>query len=145
MNIVSFQLIILGCCVFCSAANPQSLSYVIKLIEPHLTTQSLIRKEYNTLNTLIDLDIQNDDELISLGAEYMHVLKRKNEIIDAYNISPMLLDRLIALITDLYVDFNKIKGVNVKLKIPELVALINDYNYKTLIAFITGGDVHGRD
>lgn len=121
-------------------ANPQSVCYVIKLIEPHLITHSLIQKEYNTLNTIIDLDIQNDDELISLGAEYIDVLKRKNEIIAAYNKSPLILDRLIALITDLYIDFNKIKGVNVKLRIPELVAIVNDYDYKTLIDFLVGGD-----
>lgn len=129
---------------FCSAINPQSVSYVVKLIEPHLITHGSIQKEYNTLNTIVDLDIQNDDELISLGSGYIHMLKRKNEIIDAYNKSPMVLDRLIALITDLYVDFNKIKGANVRLKIPELVAIINDYNYKTLIAFLVGGDIHGH-
>lgn len=104
---------------------------------------SLIQKEYNTLNTIIDLDIQNEDELASLGPEYIHVLKRRNEIIDAHNNSPMVLDRLIAMITDLYMDFNKIKGANVKLKIPELVALINDYDYKTLVTFLVGSDVQG--
>lgn len=127
----------------CAAANPQSVSYVIKLIEPHLVAHSLIQKEYNTLNTIIDLDIQNEDELASLGPEYIHVLKRRNEIIDAHNNSPMVLDRLIAMITDLYMDFNKIKGANVKLKIPELVALINDYDYKTLVTFLVGSDVQG--
>lgn len=129
--------------IFCAAANPQSVSHVIKLIEPHLVTHCLIEKEYTTLNTIIDLDIQNDDELISLGSEYIHILKRKNEIIDSYNKSPMVLDRLIALITDLYVDFNKIKGANVRLRIPDLVAIIKDYDYKTLIAFFVGADNQG--
>lgn len=106
-------------------------------------THCLIQKEYTTLNTIIDLDIQNDDELRSLGSEYIHILKRKNEIIDSYNKSPMVLDRLIALITDLYVDFNRIKGANVKLRIPDLVAIIKDYDYKTLIAFFVGADNQG--
>lgn len=87
------------------------------------------------------MDIRNDDELMSMGSEYIDILKRKNEIIEGYNKSPLALDRLVTLITNLYVDFYKIKGSSVKLRIPELVAIINNYNYNTLIAFLIGSDI----
>lgn len=117
--------------------NPQCMSYVVKLIEPQLLELSQIRKNFVMLNALIDLDIQNDDELASLGPEYINVLQNRDEIIQQHQ-SPKMFDRLIAVITELYVDHNKLRGGNMKTRIPELIALINNYNYFQLVSFMTG-------
>lgn len=91
--------------------------------------------------TLIDLDIENGNDFSSLGEEYAEILLRKNDIIKAFGNAPLILDRLIALITELYTDYNKMKGTNAKLKIPELITIINEYNYKTLISFLIGENI----
>lgn len=93
------------------------------------------------LNTIIDLDIQNTEELSSLGPEYIHILARKIEIIDAYNASPLALDRMVNLIIKLYIDFNRMKGFDVKSKIPELATIIYNYDHRKLITFFLG-DTH---
>lgn len=99
---------------------------------------SQTRKNYVMLNTLIDLDIQNDIELNALGPEYANLLERKTKIIDEYNKAPKEFDRFVGVLTDLYVDFNKMKGGNDKLRVPELVALITDYEYNSLVSFFNG-------
>lgn len=118
------------------------MSYTIKLIEPQILELSQNRKNFQVLNSLIDLDIQNDEELKSLGPEYMYVLEHKDSIVEKHNRSPKTFDRLIAVITELYIDFNKSHGGNMKLKIPELIKLINDYKPGTLASFMTGEATH---
>lgn len=88
--------------------------------------------------TLIDLDIQNEDEATILDPNYKDILERRNEIIEAYKTNPAALDRLIGFITDAYIDFSKLRGLNAKLKIPELIKILNDYNFEQLIKFLTG-------
>lgn len=113
------------------------MAYVIKLIEPQLLKLSQLRKNFAMLNALIDLDIQNDDELSSLGPEYLNVLKNRDEILQQHQ-TPKHFDRLIAIITDLYMDFCKLKGGNMKIKIQDLISHINNYNYNQLVAIMIG-------
>lgn len=113
------------------------MAYVIKLIEPQLLELSQTRKNFIMLNALIDLDIQNDDELASLGSDYINVLKNRDKIMLQHQ-TPKMFDRLIAIITELYVDFCKLKGGNMKIKVSELIAQINNYDFNRLVALMTG-------
>lgn len=57
-----------------------------------------------------------------------------NEII----IDDLILNDVIILtgiITDLYVDYNKFKGINVKSKIPKLMEILENYDYNELLHF----------
>lgn len=124
--------------IFHADINHLTLSFLIKQIEPRLVVLLKNRNEHRLLMTLIDLDVQNEDEVIVLDANYKTILERKNEIMTAFKNTPAALDRLIGLVTDAYIDFNKLRGQNAKLKIPELMSILNEYNFDQLIKFLTG-------
>ena len=48
---------------------------------------------------------------------------------------PARLERLYGMITDLYIDYNKFKGQNVKNKVPMLLEILDKYELQTLIEF----------
>ena len=45
------------------------------------------------------------------------------------------------MITDLFIDKFKFKGVNVKSKVPQLLELLDNYNIETLQLFFETGEV----
>ncbi|XP_055316781.1 Bardet-Biedl syndrome 7 protein homolog [Sitodiplosis mosellana] len=118
--------------------NRASVSFMIGLIEPKLIEHSKIHKEYQIIGSLIDLDIQDNSELESLGNDFADVLERKNKIIETYNRSSHMLDRIKAIIICIYIDYNKLRGSEVKHKVHLLDDLIKNYNNETLVNFILG-------
>ena len=48
---------------------------------------------------------------------------------------PARLERLYGMITDLYIDYNKFKGLNVKNKVPALLEILDKYDLTTLTNF----------
>lgn len=111
---------------------------MISLIEPKLIEHSKIHKEYQTISSLIDLDIQEVNELKSLGGDVVDILERKNQIIDAYNRTSHMLDRIKGFITNLYIDYHKLKGSDVQHKVHLLNDQINNYKNEHLVDFILG-------
>lgn len=111
---------------------------MIGLIEPKLIEHSKIHKEYQIISSLIDLDIQDNSELESLGNDFADILERKNKIIETYNRSSHMLDRIKAFIVGIYVDYNKLKGFEVKHKVHLLDDFIKNYKNETLVNFILG-------
>lgn len=111
---------------------------MIGLIEPKLIEHSKIHKEHEILSSLIDLDIQDNDELQSLGSDYANVLEHKNKIIETYNRTSHMLDRIKGFIIGIFIDYHKLRGTDVKHKVNQLNGLINNYNNDTLVNFILG-------
>lgn len=110
---------------------------MIKLIEPLIVLHSKVKDEYIQLMALIDLDIRNEDELACLNADYKSIMDRRDEIIDAYKYSPAILDdKIYGILSDFYVDYNKLRGVNVKLK-SDLMKLLNNYDFEKMVLFFT--------
>lgn len=118
--------------------NRASVSFMIGLIEPMLIEHSKIHKEYQIISSLIDLDIQDNSELESLGNDFADVLERKNKIIETYNRNSHMLDRIKAFIIGIYVDYHKLRGSEVKHKVHLLDDYINNYNNEALVNFILG-------
>lgn len=118
--------------------NRASVSFMIGLIEPKVIEHSKIHKEYEMISSLIDLDIQDNSELESLGNDFADVLERKNKIIDTYNRNSHMLDRIKTFIIGIYIDYNKLRGSEVKHKVHLLDDLIKNYNNETLVNFILG-------
>lgn len=118
--------------------NDNCIPHMLKLLEPKLKEQVKLSNDYKLLQNLKDLDLRNDDEKNSLAHEYKFILDNEKDIVSEYKKEPALLDRLYGLMTDLYVDRNKLKGVNVKTKITELINLIENYDYDKLVQFYGG-------
>lgn len=84
---------------------------------------------------LIDLDIRNEEERACLNIDYKNILDRRDDIIEAFKKSPGALDRIYSYLTDNYIDYNKLRGINVKSKVPELIKLFQNYDFEKLVAF----------
>lgn len=134
---VRFEIkIVFYCCH--SDVNRASVSFTIGLIEPKLIEHIKVHKDYQTTSNLIDLDIQDRNELKSLGFDYADILENKNKIIETYNRTSHMLERVKQFIHGIYVDYNKLRGTDVQQDIPKLNKLIENYHNDRLVNFILG-------
>lgn len=123
---------------FLTDVNRASVSFMIQLIEPKLIENIKIHKEYQTITSFIDLDIQDSSELESLGNDFVDILERKNKIIETYNRTSHMLDRIKGFITGIYIDYHKLRGTDVQLNANKLNTFISNYNNEALVNFILG-------
>lgn len=114
---------------------------MIRLLGPQLEKCINTREDHQLLLALLDLDVRNDDELQSLCDEWQLVLKRKDAILEAHPDDAIVLDRLLALVTDCYIDRFKLKGINAKDKVPKFLKLLNAYDYQGLETFLADDSV----
>lgn len=140
-NSVDFQINSFTLSFYFTDVNRASVSYVIGLIESKLIEHITIHKNYQTTSNLIDLDIQDDAELKSLGFDYADILENKNKIIESYGRSSQMLERLKKFIHGIYMDYNKLRGIDAdetssSLKLKELID--KNYNNDSLVNFILG-------
>lgn len=123
--------------IFGTDVNRASVSFVIGLIESKLIEHIKIHQNYQTTSNLIDLDIQDVNELKSLGFDYGDILENKNKIIETYARTSHQLERLKKFINGIYVDYNKLRGIEVEQSSEKLNELIDkNYNNESLINFI---------
>lgn len=111
---------------------------MIKLMEPRLIDCNRKKENHKLLLALMDLDIRSDDDLNYLCPEYKKILSEKDNIMESHKLVAEISDQIEGLLTDSFVDRFKLKGMNVRSKIPEVVKLIQNYNYSTLVEFFLG-------
>ena len=70
-----------------------------------------------------------------LSPEYQYILDNTATLEAMFKKQPARLERLYGMITDLYIDYNKFKGQNVKNKVPMLLEILDKYELQTLIEF----------
>lgn len=114
---------------------------MIDLIEPMLKKYSKIHNEYQIINNLIDLDINDIDELKSLGPDYVDILERKTKIIEDYENASHMYERIIGLITGIYIDFHRLKGDDVRKNTNQLREQIKLGDNESLANFMLGETV----
>lgn len=69
-----------------------------------------------------------------MSQEYVEILKNADAIKAEHKQRPMLMNYLAGIITDLFVDRHKLRGVDVRHRIPELQGLINNYDGDALLS-----------
>lgn len=111
---------------------------MIKLIEPRLMECNQKKENHKLLLALMDLDIRSEEDFNCLCPEYKEILKQKESIMESYKADADVSDQIEGLLTDCFIDRFKLKGMNVKSKIPDLVKHIQSYNYSTLVEYFTG-------
>lgn len=118
--------------------NNASISYMIDMISPMMKKYGTIHNEYQMVNNLIDLDVQDVNELKSLGVEYADLFERKTGIIEDYEANVHMFDRITAIINGIYVDFNRLKGNDVRNNVTKLKEYILNGDNEQLANFIMG-------
>lgn len=97
-----------------------------------------IHDEYQMIHNLIDLDVQDANEVKALGSEYADLVERKAKIIDDYEGTSHMFDRIITLINSIYSDFNRLNGNDVRNDFKQLKEFIVKYDNDSLANFILG-------
>ncbi|KAJ8912894.1 hypothetical protein NQ315_011217 [Exocentrus adspersus] len=115
--------------------SEESINSVLKLLESKLLLYQKITKEISLLDALNELEVTEEETTKSLSSKYRDLLAREKDIRKVYQIQPGCLDRLYGTITDLFMDFNKFKGVNARHKAAKLVEILENYSYMTLVQF----------
>lgn len=111
---------------------------MIKLIEPRLVECNKRKENHKLLEALMELDIRSDEDFNCLCPEYKKILNQKDGIRESYNNDVDVADQIEGLITDCFIDRFKVKGMNVKSKIPDLVQHIKMYKYDALVECFVG-------
>ncbi|XP_018568735.1 Bardet-Biedl syndrome 7 protein homolog [Anoplophora glabripennis] len=118
-----------------SFISEESINSVLKLLENKLLLYQKIAKEVSLLNALNELEVSEEETTKYLSSKYKDLLEREKDIRTAHQNQPGCLDRIYGTITDLFMDFNKFKGINSRHKAPKLVEILESYSYDNLVKF----------
>uniref|UniRef100_A0A182MRP1 Bardet-Biedl syndrome 7 protein homolog n=1 Tax=Anopheles culicifacies TaxID=139723 RepID=A0A182MRP1_9DIPT len=118
-----------------TSINESTIPSLIKLIEPMILHYNKLTKDYQLAQALLDLDIRDDEEFNTLSDEYRSLIRNQQAIGIEFRKQPTILNRIYGILTDLYIDKFKFKGVNVKTKLPQLIELLENYSYDELVQF----------
>ncbi|ETN67744.1 hypothetical protein AND_000445 [Anopheles darlingi] len=119
------------------AINESTIPSLIKLIEPKIMHYNRLTKDCQMAQALVDLDIRDESEFKMLSKEYQKLIRNQQFIDEEFRKQPTVLNRIYGILTDLYIDKFKFKGVNVKAKLPLLIDLLENYSYDELVRFYT--------
>ncbi|KAI4462734.1 bardet-biedl syndrome 7 protein [Holotrichia oblita] len=111
----------------------ESITHVLKIIDPKLKSHTELSNKITLLDALHELEVNDASSMSCLSSKYKELLENEKELRLEFTSQPSYLDRLYGIITDLYVDFYKLKGTNVKSKIPKLIHILDNYSYEDLL------------
>ncbi|KTG31528.1 hypothetical protein cypCar_00003754, partial [Cyprinus carpio] len=116
--------------------NEDSVSHTLRMIHPKLEYQLILAKKVQLIDALKELQVHegNADFLIP---EYRSILDESAQLLEEYKKQPAHLERLYGMITDLFIDKFKFKGQNVKTKVSQLLAILNNYELDSLMEFFS--------
>ncbi|XP_067943832.1 Bardet-Biedl syndrome 7 protein homolog isoform X2 [Watersipora subatra] len=114
--------------------NDDSIEHTLRLIHPKLEYQLLLAKKVQLIEALKELEA-NESSVEFLSPEYRQILEDAEKLQAEYKKQPCHLERLYGMITDLFIDKFKFKGVNVKSRVPQLLEILDNYNMDNLKTF----------
>ncbi|XP_066595790.1 Bardet-Biedl syndrome 7 protein homolog [Prorops nasuta] len=94
--------------VFCDVADG-SISRVLELIHPRIEATYELARKIQILDTLEEWELKRDPKE-NLCTEYQNLLEEESKIRVQKSKNPDMLSRLHAIVTDLYVDWERAKG-----------------------------------
>nr|XP_039265008.1 Bardet-Biedl syndrome 7 protein homolog isoform X1 [Styela clava] len=114
--------------------NQSSIPHTLSLIHPKLDYQLMLAKKVQLIDALKELQV-HEGNIDFLAAEYQMILGDSEMLKEEFKKQPAHLERLYGMVTDLFIDKFKFKGVNVKQKVPQLLETLDNYDLSTLIEF----------
>ncbi|KAL5459878.1 hypothetical protein EMCRGX_G033265 [Ephydatia muelleri] len=117
--------------------NDASVAHVLKLIHPQLEAQLLLAKNVQLIDALMELKAHEGDTSF-LAPQCQFILENAEQMQEELKQQPSMIERLYALITDLYMDRATFKGQNMKHKIPELLSTLESCDLDLLLKFFEG-------
>ncbi|KAE8745660.1 hypothetical protein FOCC_FOCC007661 [Frankliniella occidentalis] len=118
-----FQNACMSTMLICSYGGPHAL----RLMFPVLREQAALHRDLMLLDALRDLDKE------ALAPKFLAILDSEDDIRERVKRHPTYLDRLCGMLTDLYIDHFKFRGVNVKGRVPQLLDSVYKEPLDTLL------------
>nr|XP_045592027.1 Bardet-Biedl syndrome 7 protein homolog isoform X1 [Procambarus clarkii]XP_045592028.1 Bardet-Biedl syndrome 7 protein homolog isoform X1 [Procambarus clarkii] len=106
--------------------SEESVVHALQLLHPRLEAQLLLAKQVSLIEALRELGSHESDTSF-LSPEYQHIVDNADDLQAQYRKQPCHLERLYGMITDLYIDKYKFKGINVKSRVPQLLEILDNY------------------
>ncbi|XP_076069179.1 BBSome complex member BBS7-like isoform X2 [Oratosquilla oratoria] len=106
--------------------SEESVVHALHLLHPRLEAQLMLAKQVSLIDALRELGSHEADTSF-LAPEYQYILDNADELQAQYRKQPCHLERLYGMITDLYIDKYKFKGINVKSRVPQLLEILDNY------------------
>mmetsp|Transcript_19110 Transcript_19110/g.35489 ORF Transcript_19110/g.35489 Transcript_19110/m.35489 type:complete len:809 (+) Transcript_19110:174-2600(+) len=93
-----------------------------------------LSRQVEIIESLKEINNAEAGDTAWMSQEYVEILKNADAIKAEHKQRPMLMNYLAGIITDLFVDRHKLRGVDVRHRIPELQGLINNYDGDALLS-----------
>jgi Bardet-Biedl syndrome 7 protein len=115
--------------------NHDSIPHMLHLLYPKLEEQLTLAKNIQLIEALQEIKIHEGGDVSFLSPQCQLILDHATSLQEEIKRQPSMIDRLYALITDLFMDRATFKGANVKHKVPELLSLLDDCTVDILVQF----------
>ncbi|VDK17464.1 unnamed protein product, partial [Anisakis simplex] len=117
--------------------NEESIMHTLQLLHPKMEYQNNLLRRLELAQALKEL-ADNGDDLTYLSDDMRELLESYDRLHDDASTHGVHLDRLVGIITDLYIDKERMAGRNGKAKVEELLSILSKYDARTLHNFFMG-------
>ncbi|CAG9766610.1 unnamed protein product [Ceutorhynchus assimilis] len=116
--------------------NDDCIDHVLKIIEPKLFEHQTCLRDRELNQALNELDIAEEENVKYLSERYRALLLKNKELEEHFRKYPDYLERIYSSIIDLYISYNKLKGIQAgRHKINQIrINLENNYSYHNIIS-----------
>jgi Bardet-Biedl syndrome 7 protein len=118
------------------SVNPSCVTSCIDLIRPRIEHQLSLERKVRLSEAIKEI-VLGETSTPWLSAEYAQVLLTSESCAEEMKLRPKVLQCLIGILTDLVVDFHKLKGSDIRHKLPELQQTLLDGRFDDLPRFLT--------
>ncbi|OWZ14489.1 hypothetical protein PHMEG_00012034 [Phytophthora megakarya] len=113
----------------------ESMPVLLGYLRPLLDAKHALSSQVKLIDGLRELQLHEEDYAAWMTPEYQHILQNSEKILADFKVSPKALNYLAGILTDLYVDLCKFRGISAKQSLPRLYQLIEHYHFDTLVQF----------
>jgi Bardet-Biedl syndrome 7 protein len=114
--------------------NQDSVPHMLRLIFPLLEHQLMLAKNVQLIEALQEIKIAESD-IGFMPPQWKLILDNAELIQSEFKMQPCMVERIYALITDLYMDRANFKGENVKSKVSQLLETLEGCELESILAF----------
>jgi Bardet-Biedl syndrome 7 protein len=126
--------------------NPDTVPAFLKLVHPKLEYQLQLKQKADLIEALKEIKMQEDSTSF-LDPEYAKIIDNREKILREFKERPKALKSLYGIVTDLYVDMHKFKGIDIardRNRMLPLMNLLENYTYQGVVNFFVQKPVdHG--
>ncbi|DBA03716.1 TPA: hypothetical protein N0F65_004133 [Lagenidium giganteum] len=113
----------------------ETVPVMLGFLRPLLDSKHALASQVKLIEGIKELQMHETDHSSWMSPEYLHILDQTERITTEFKVSPKALNYLAGILTDLYVDWCKFRGLNVKQNLPRLYQLIEHYHFDSLVEF----------